>query len=79
MKGSARGAVVLVMKEGEGEEAEGAGGPDLLGVDGSASCILASSFSGVLRPDVGGGAVAGLMTGLGGKAGFPADSCADAL
>lgn len=79
MVGSVTGAVALTMKEGEGEAAEAAGGLGLLGVDGSASCILDSSFSGVLRPDVRGGAAVGLMTGLGGNAGFPADSCTDAL
>lgn len=42
------------------------------------SCIWASSFSGVLRPDVVGGGP-GLRTGFGSKAGFPADSCADTL
>lgn len=44
----------------------------------SASCIWVSSFSGVLRPDVAGGRP-GLTTGFGGRAGFPAASCADTL
>lgn len=50
----------------------------LVGVFVSASCIWASSFSGVLRPEVVRGGP-GLMTGFGSKAGFPADSCADTL
>lgn len=52
-----------------------------LGLEGvlvSPSWIWASSFSGVLRPDVVGGGP-GLRTGFGSKAGFPADSCADTL
>lgn len=55
-----------------------AAGLSLVAVLTSASSIWDSSFSGVLRPDaVGGGP--GLRTGLGSKAGFPADSCADTL
>lgn len=50
----------------------------LVGVLVSPSWIWASSFSGVLRPDVVGGGP-GLRTGFGSKAGFPADSCADTL
>lgn len=53
-------------------------GLSLVGVFVSASCIWASSFSGVLRPDVVGGGP-GLITGFGSKAGFPAPSCADTL
>lgn len=53
-------------------------GLSLVGVIVSPSCIWASSFSGVLRPDVVGGGP-GLRTGFGSKAGFPADSCADTL
>lgn len=53
-------------------------GPGLVGVFVSASSIWDSSFSGVLRPDVV-GAGPGLRTGFGSKAGFPADSCAEAL
>lgn len=49
-----------------------------MGVFVSPSSIWDSSFSGVLRPDVVGGG-AGLRTGFGSKAGFPADSCADTL
>lgn len=55
-----------------------AAGLGLVGVLVSASSIWDSSFSGVLRPDVAGGGP-GLRTGFGSKAGFPADSCADAL
>lgn len=53
-------------------------GLSLVGVFVSPSCIWASSFSGVLRPDVVGGGP-GFITGFGSKAGFPADSCADTL
>lgn len=53
-------------------------GLSLVGVFVSPSCIWASSFSGVLRPDVVGGGP-GLIRGFGSKAGFPADSCADTL
>lgn len=66
----------------EGSGAAGADGAvvglSLEGVFVSASCICASSFSGVLRPDVVGGGP-GLRTGFGGRAGFPAASCADTL
>ena len=45
----------------------------------SASFMWTSSFSGVLRPDGGAGGAAVRRVGLGGSAGFPAASCADAL
>lgn len=68
--------------EALGAEVAGGGGAatglSLVGVFVSASCIWASSFSGVLRPDVVGGGP-GLITGFGSKAGFPAPSCADTL
>lgn len=53
-------------------------GLGLVVVPVSASCICASSFSGVARPDVVGGGP-GLITGFGSRAGFPAASCADTL
>lgn len=68
----AAGAVVAAVVVGA------AAGLSLVGVFVSASCIWASSFSGVLRPDVVGGGP-GLITGFGSKAGFPAASCADTL
>lgn len=71
---SAAGAAGAVMAGGDGTAA----GLSLVGVCVSASCIWASSFSGVLRPDVVGGG-AGLITGFGSRAGFPAPSCADTL
>lgn len=66
---------VVVVSAGVGGAAVGL---SLVGVFVSPSCIWASSFSGVLRPDVVGGGP-GLRTGFGSKAGFPADSCADTL
>lgn len=68
------GVVVAGAAGGDGAAAE----LSLVGVFVSPSCIWASSFSGVLRPDVVGGGP-GFITGFGSKAGFPADSCADTL
>lgn len=68
------GAAGAVVAGGDGAAA----GLSLVGVCVSASCIWASSFSGVLRPDVVGGGP-GLITGFGSRAGFPAPSCADTL
>lgn len=70
--------VVVVMRAGAAGVDGAALGLSLVGVFVSPSCIWASSFSGVLRPDVVGGRP-GLRTGFGSKAGFPADSCADTL
>lgn len=74
------GTVEVVAAAGSGAAgADGAVvGLSLVGVFVSASCICASSFSGVLRPDVVGGGP-GLSTGFGRRAGFPAASCADTL
>lgn len=71
------GVVVEVRAAAAGRD-KAAVGLSLVGVLVSPSCIWASSFSGVLRPDVVGGGP-GLITGFGSKAGFPADSCADTL
>lgn len=70
--------VVVAMRAGAAGVDGAALGLSLVGVFVSPSCIWASSFSGVLRPDVVGGGP-GLRTGFGSKAGFPADSCADTL
>lgn len=72
------GVVVVVVVVSAGGVDGAAVGLCLVGVFVSPSCIWASSFSGVLRPDVEGGGP-GLRTGFGSKAGFPADSCADTL
>lgn len=69
---------VIAVSAGTAEVVAVALGLDLVGVLVSPSWIWASSFSGVLRPDVVGGGP-GLRTGFGSKAGFPADSCADTL
>lgn len=74
---SAVGLVVAVRAGAAGVDGA-AVGLSLVGVFVSPSCIWASSFSGVLRPDVVGGRP-GLRTGFGSKAGFPAASCADTL
>lgn len=71
------GAVVVVRAGAAGVDGAAAA-LSLVGVCVSASCIWASSFSGVLRPDVVGGGP-GLITGFGSKAGFPAASCAETL
>lgn len=71
-------AVVIAVSAGTAEVDADALGLGLEGVLVSRSWIWASSFSGVLRPDVVGGGP-GLRTGFGSKAGFPADSCADTL
>ena len=60
--------MVAAVVAGGGEG--GAVGLTLVGVFVSPSCIWASSFSGVLRPDVVGGAP-GLMTGLWEQSRFP--------
>lgn len=70
--------VVVAVRAGAAGVDGVAVGVSLVGVFVSPSCIWASSFSGVLRPDVVGGGP-GLRTGFGSKAGFPADSCADTL
>lgn len=70
--------VVIAVSAGTAEVDADALGLNLVGVLVSPSWIWASSFSGVLRPDVVGGGP-GLRTGFGSKAGFPADSCADTL
>lgn len=70
--------VVVAVRAGAAGADGAAVGLSLVGVFVSPSCIWASSFSGVLRPDVVGGGP-GLRTGFGSKAGFPADSCADTL
>lgn len=70
--------VVVAVRAGAPGVHGAAVGLSLVGVFVSPSCIWASSFSGVLRPDVAGGGP-GLITGFGSKAGFPADSCADTL
>lgn len=70
--------VVVAVRMGAAGADGAAAGLSLVGVVGSVSCIWASSFSGVLRPDVVGGGP-GLITGFGGRAGFPAASCADTL
>lgn len=70
--------VVVSVRAGAAGADGAAAGLTLVGVFVSASCIWASSFSGVLRPDVVGGGP-GLITGFGSKAGFPAASCADTL
>lgn len=72
------GAVAAVGAAGAAGADGVVAGLSLVGVFVSPSCIWASSFSGVLRPDVAGGGP-GLRTGFGSKAGFPADSCADTL
>ncbi len=72
------GAVAVAVRAGGAAVGGGAVGLNFVGVLVSPSCIWASSFSGVLRPDVVGGGP-GLRTGFGSKAGFPADSCADTL
>lgn len=69
---------VVVAMRVVGAVVDGAAAGAFVGVFVSPSCIWASSFSGVLRPDVVGGGP-GLRTGFGSKAGFPADSCADTL
>lgn len=76
--GTEEEVVVVVVSAGAAAVDGAAVGLSLVGVFVSASCIWASSFSGVLRPDVVGGGP-GLITGFGSKAGFPADSCADTL
>lgn len=70
--------VVFALSAGEPGADRAAVGLGLVTVTVSPSCIWASSFSGVLRPDVV-GPEPGLITGFGSKAGFPADSCEDAL
>lgn len=74
---SAVGVVVAVRAGAAGVDGA-AVGLSLVAVFVSPSCIWASSFSGVLRPDVVRGRP-GLRTGFGSKAGFPAASCADTL
>lgn len=71
---------IVVMEGGVGAAVASAAavGLGLVGVFVSPSSIWDSSFSGVLRPDVV-GAGPGLRKGFGSKAGFPADSCAEAL
>lgn len=70
--------VAIAVSAGTAEVDADALGLSFVGVLVSPSWMWASSFSGVLRPDVVGGGP-GLRTGFGSKAGFPADSCADTL
>lgn len=71
------GVVVAIMAGASGVDGA-ALGLSLAGVFVSPSSIWASSFSGVLRPDVVVGGP-GLRTGFGSKAGLPADSWSDTL